>query len=211
MRRLWMVVLVGAVVATSVQPVHSMQKLNTLPGAPGMQLGKKQPGPALSAAQQATIKRRIMTAMSGLEKVHVVGTKAAPIPPEALDALAEWRSQNAKDVEMWWDPDTRTPFFIKGNDLALPIRTPLAKLGHDLHTAAALGTFARLPEFLGLRNAESELRPISQQTDHLGMTHVRFQQTYRGHDVWARSLLPLHVRFTHESDQWPLGPDTGSA
>jgi len=188
--------LVGAVVLALVQPVHSMQRFSTPPGAPGMQLGKKQPGPALTAAQQATIKRRVMTAMSGLDRIHVVGSAPAPAPPEVLDALAEWRDHNAKDVEMWWDPDTRTPFFIKGNDLALPTPTPLAKLGHDLHTAAALGTFTRLPEFLGLRNAESELRPLGQQTDHLGMTHVRFQQTYRGHDVWARDL---YCHFTPDS------------
>lgn len=196
MRRVWAVVLVGVSSFVLNQPIYGMHKINTPPGVLGAQLAKRQPGPSLSAAQQATIKRRIMTAMSGLDKVHVVGTKTAPIPPEALDALAEWRSQNAKDVEMWWDPDTRTPFFIKGSDLALPTAAPLGKLGHDLHTAAAVGTFSRLPDFLGLRNAATELRRVSQQTDNLGLTHVRFQQTYRGHDVWARDL---YCHFTSDS------------
>lgn len=196
MRRVWAVVLVGVSSLFLNQPIHAMHKVSTPPGALGTQLGKRQPGPSLTAAQQATIKRRIVTAMSGLDKVHVVGTKAAPIPPEALDALAEWRGANAKDVEMWWDPDTRTPFFIKGNDLALPTTASLGKLGHDPRTATAAGTFSRLPEFLGLRNAATELRQISQQTDHLGLTHVRFQQTYRGHDVWARDL---YCHFTADS------------
>ncbi|MBI5867101.1 MAG: M4 family metallopeptidase [candidate division Zixibacteria bacterium] len=196
MRRVWVVVLVGVSSFVLNQPIHAMHKINTPPGVLGAQLAKRPPGPSLTAEQQATIKRRIVTAMSGLDKIHVVGTKTAPIPPEALDALAEWRGQNAKDVEIWWDPDTRTPFFIKGNDLTLPTSAPLGKLGHDLRTSVAAGTFSQLPEFLGLRNAATELRPVSQQTDQLGLTHVRFQQTYRGHDVWARDL---YCHFTSDS------------
>jgi len=201
MRRLLTVLMLGGMVIASFQSGQAMRKLSNLPGlakdsiSPSAILAKMRQSPSLTAAQMATMKRRILTARSGLDRVHVFGKKTAPIPPEALDALAEWRDNMADDVEIWWDSDWRTPFFIKGNDLTLQAKTPLAKKGHNTHVAAALGTFSRIPGFLGLRDCENELRVLSEKTDDLGMSHVRLQQTYRGYDVWARDL---YVHFTPE-------------
>jgi hypothetical protein len=140
MYRICTAVLTGVVIVLAAQSSQAMRRIDSLPPAPGKGLpsragvGPMQPVAPLTAAQQATIGRRIRTAMSGLDRVHVVGSKPAPVPPQALDALAEWREHAAKDVEMWWDPDTRTPFFIKGTcgleiaarQTVRPLQTPEA-------------------------------------------------------------------------------------
>ncbi len=193
MHRLLMVVALGAIVCLLGHDAQAMKKLSQLGVSKdsvtaGALLAKKRGTPSLSTDQLQTMKRRIMTARTSMDRIHVTGSIARQIPPEALDAVAEWKKANGPDVEIWYDSDWGTPFFIKGKDLTLAPATPLAKAGKSTEATLALGTFSRLPNFLGLLDCASELRQIDHQTDHLGMTHVRFQQTYQGYDVWARDL-----------------------
>jgi len=191
----------GVVALSATYTVKAMHKVSDMPGlnndslTAGSVLNKTRGGASLSPEQLTNLKRRIMTARTGLSKIHVVGKKSRVVPPNALDALAIYRENGVPDVEIHWDSDWGIPFFVKGHDLTLQPGVQLAKRGYDMQVAAALGTFSRLPRFLGLQESENELRLISQQVDHLGMTHVRFQQTYHGHDVWAREI---YVHFTKE-------------
>jgi bacillolysin len=51
--------------------------------------------------------------------------------------------------------------------------------------AAAVGLIDSRPDLFGLTDAQNELRVLRQETDQLGNTHVRLDQTYQGLRVWG--------------------------
>ncbi|GAB4314836.1 MAG: hypothetical protein Kow0074_02080 [Candidatus Zixiibacteriota bacterium] len=197
MRRVCALVVVVACCMFAMKSADAMRKPGSLPGVggPTNQLSKITPRQPLTAAQQATIKRRIIAAREGLKRIHITGSANTTIPTKALDAFAEWRDNGAEDVEIWYDPVWGTPHFIKGEDLSLGAARHLGKRNPGGQAEAAYATFGHLPEFLGLRAPSEELRIVRSETDHLGMTHLRLQQTYKGHDVWARDL---YVHYTKD-------------
>lgn len=200
MQRSSIFLLVLAIALATQQTVFAMRKSTPeasraiLTGQRSSLLGKQKPTPAMSAQQQAALGRRVSSLGNVLERIRVTGSAQASFPPAAVDGILDWQAANAKDVELWWDADTQTPFFIKGTDLSLPEAVHLPKSGLSGSASAALGTLQRLSGLLGLKSPSDELRVISEDTDELGMTHIRFQQTYRGVDVWAQGLA---VHFDH--------------
>ncbi len=198
MRYVWTLLAVGLILSfANPKTADAMRKPGSVPGIGGnsTQLGKVTPRQPLTAAQQATIKRRIMAARQGLNRIHVTGSTSTTIPTKALDAFAEWRDNGAEDVEIWYDPEWGTPHFIKGEDLSLGRARHLGKRSPGSQAEAAYATFGHLPDFLGLQAPAQELRIVRSETDDLGMTHLCLQQTYKGHDVWARDL---YVHYTKD-------------
>ncbi len=154
--------------------------------SPDGSLGKGIPSGFGATTQLAAVGRRMAIAPDLLRRVHVSGIRPVAVPPDAIDALADWRDGEAPDAELWWDSNTRIPIRIQGRDLTLRSATPVVAAGTSAEMSAALATFQQVRGLLGLREPARELRVLSEKRDGLGMTHVRFQQTFRGHDVWAR-------------------------
>lgn len=89
-------------------------------------------------------------------------------------------ASRSPDIDVAWDGEQA--IFVAGSDLGA---------GRDPEAAAAAFWGIAAPLF-GLQDAASELRLVRRDTDALGQTHLRYQQTFRGHDVWARDAV-VHV------------------
>lgn len=48
-----------------------------------------------------------------------------------------------------------------------------------------------------LENPSNELYPTQSQTDHLGLHHIRFQQQFKGLDIWA---CELNIHLTRQNE-----------
>jgi len=64
---------------------------------------------------------------------------------------------------------------------------------------------AARPETFKMNRPDEELELISETTDELGLTHVRFQQVYRGLPVWGKRTI---VHFENERTIYRVGGQT---
>lgn len=95
--------------------------------------------------------------------------------------------------DIQYDPKHKntTPIFIqlKGNH-ANPIKTP----DQDRNGTNLLNAHKQI---LQINNPEQELSLISNETDNLGITHIKLQQTYNGIPIWGKQLF-LHYTKPNE-------------
>lgn len=83
-----------------------------------------------------------------------------------------------------------TAIFITGSQLAA---APAGKTGRAAAELAATDFWATAAAAFGLTDASTELRLVSVTSDALGQSHLRYQQTYQGVDVWGRDAV-VHVQ-----------------
>lgn len=87
----------------------------------------------------------------------------------------------------------------------LPISTRAA-IGASKNTAVAyqeqaLAVVESVRREMKLENPRAELQPVRIETDDLGFTHTRFEQTYEGIPVWGRDL---YVHFDAEGEVYAV-------
>ncbi len=75
--------------------------------------------------------------------------------------------------------------FMTGDDLGRAASAPRQAAALDVAVAAAEGFWQRWASALALAAPADELQLLATQTDALGQTHLRYQQVYRGLEVWA--------------------------
>lgn len=93
---------------------------------------------------------------------------------------------NASNVYVDWDMRTGTPDNIRFSDLTMNWdSTDVVKRAHQF--------LKEYKDVYHLRNPRAELKLSSQTTDELGMTHVVFQQRYRGVPVYG-ARLKVHFK-----------------
>ena len=102
---------------------------------------------------------------------------------EAFDRL---QKSTLGSVQMFLRPDNSTPVQIKGYPLMKAVVGNGSLAQQNENTA---GVFLREnAALLLLDNPAKELRVLASETDSLGMTHIRYAQTYAGLDVWPAQL-----------------------
>ena len=112
---------------------------------------------------------------------------SSPTSAAATDAPLLRRQTDARIVR-----HEGRAIFMAGENLGLPASTPQHAAAQDVATAAAEGFWERWAPLLALDTPVDELQLVATQTDALGQTHLRYQQVYRGLEVWARDAW-VHV------------------
>src|SRR4026209_79009 len=117
-----------------------------------------------------------------IESVKLNGLLQPGDPPGVDPNLIKRLKQNARgDVAISTKKSTEFASFVrvsKGGDLhpANQDKTPNGK---------AYGFFAQYGGLFGIKNANTELTPLSTFTDSRGATHISYQQVYYGVPVFA--------------------------
>lgn len=120
--------------------------------------------------------------------IAVAGVALAAACDTTLPAVPRILEMDAsRSLAITANPRTGTPSFIRGEIGRRSTRT-VGLSGSGLGFALA----RRYDNVFGLRDARRDLRFLGQQTDRLGMQHLRFQQTHRGLPVYA-SELAFHL------------------
>lgn len=87
-------------------------------------------------------------------------------------------------LRAYWDGETGLPIFVTGTEAASDAeRDPRTSAARFLQEHASL---------LRLDDPDQELSFTRAETDAAGATHLRYQQTYRGLEIWGRDLV-VHV------------------
>ena len=103
-------------------------------------------------------------------------------------------------LKIYWDRKNRTPIFITGENLEpIPDDPTRPKLSDKMLDNLALGFLHENRILLSLENPEEEFEQISFSEDKLGMKHLRYQQMYKGIEVWGRDIY-VHLRTDNSID-----------
>lgn len=92
----------------------------------------------------------------------------------------------APDAVLRLNPDNGTILFLKAKNLTDGKNEPLANV--TTSAAIALSFIDRYKAQFKLEQPQDELKCLSATTDDLGLTHVRFQQIYKGISVFGCEL-----------------------
>lgn len=103
-------------------------------------------------------------------------------------------------LKIHWDMKNRTPIFITGENLE-PISGDRSrpKLPDKMLDDLALGFLQENRALLSLENPKEEFKQISCSEDQLGMKHLRYQQMYKGIEVWGRDIY-VHLKSDNSID-----------
>jgi len=113
------------------------------------------------------------------------GFSQSPPPPD-VESLQE--AANGK-VEITWNSITKRPSFIRG-DFQTYLPASESKVNLESVAMTFLGEHAML---FGLQNVSEELKLIRSEEDGLGMSHLTFQQVYRGIEVYG-AHMKVHIK-----------------
>ena len=92
-----------------------------------------------------------------------------------------------------WDEKNRTPIFITGKNLIpIPLGLSRVRLSSNVHDSLSLEFLHENRLLLRIDNPREEFKQISFSEDELGMKHLRYQQMYKGIEVWGRDIY-VHI------------------
>jgi bacillolysin len=127
--------------------------------------------------------RRFAGVLVGVAALAAAPTGAAQNRQTVVDRLA---AASSGPVAVHRSPATRSPYFVTG-------RIPVSRFSTSSSAARQGADFWRsYGGFFGVRDVAKELALRTQRTDRYGVTHLRYDQRYRGLEVVGRQLL-LHV------------------
>jgi Zn-dependent metalloprotease len=102
-------------------------------------------------------------------------------------AVAELRAASSTPVAVYRNPATGAPYFLRARIAVSKFSDATSASGRGADFWAAYG------RLFGIRSAGSELALHSAKRDRYGVTHLRYDQRYRGLPVFGRQLL-LHLQ-----------------
>ncbi len=104
------------------------------------------------------------------------------LPTAQKQALIELIRDPNRNIQIEWSQDGSSPIFIEAENLLSDEMS-----GNTINQS--LNAFApRAKRLLGLENQDDKLVFVKQQTDALGMTHVRMHQSFANVPVYGRDL-----------------------
>ena len=129
--------------------------------------------------------RRLASLLVGLAALAVVPN--APAQNREAAAVDRLSKASTAPLSIHRSPTTRSPYFVTG-------RIPVARFSTSTSAARRGAAFWRTYGALfGVRDSAGELALRKAATDTYGVTHLRYDQRYRGLEVAGRQLL-LHLR-----------------
>jgi len=113
--------------------------------------------------------------------VQAAPPEQGPSPQQVFEGLD---AQANGTLEVRWDPSTGVPRFLSG-----PAVNPgIAVAGTSSPEGIARAFFKSYAALYRLRDPDAELALVRSRRDSRGLDHLRFQQVYRGVDVWGGEL-----------------------
>jgi bacillolysin len=114
------------------------------------------------------------------------------LTPAQRTVLESLQSSNPGRLAIHWDQVHAIPIFVQGL-AGTTTDTEGASIPSGEHAQLAASEFLRANAgLLRILDPASEFKQIDLQQDALGFTHVRYQQMYRGSEVWGRDVR-VHV------------------
>lgn len=112
------------------------------------------------------------------------GIKHKPIVrPEAAQAAQRLQDKLNRKLQLKWDENFRTPVFIGGK-----LTQPGYAVSSDVKSAG-IKFVTENKELFGLKSPAEELRAVSVEKDELSMSHIKYQQVYKGIKVYKGELI----------------------
>ena len=124
----------------------------------------------------------ILVALVGLAAAQNAAAQA-----RGTEALEQLTRVSSAPISLYRSPTTRSPYFVTG-------RIPVSEFSTaGLAVRQGRDFWSLYGAVFGVRDAASELKLRKQTTDAYGVTHLRYDQRYRGLEVVGRQLL-LHIQ-----------------
>lgn len=99
-----------------------------------------------------------------------------------------------RTLKIYWDKKNLTPIFITGKNLKLiPKDLSRVKLSNDILDSLSLEFLHENRMLLRIENPREEFKKVYFSEDKLGMKHLRYQQMYKGIEVWGREIY-VHLK-----------------
>ncbi len=115
----------------------------------------------------------------------------------AYEALLQ---NSGEELDIRWDEKNGVPIFIRG------VKINSLPKGINPASPAAAEPIARQflrenASLLRIGNPDEEFRLLSTTRDELGMTHIRYQQTYQGLEIWGSDVV-VHLDAANRIDSF---------
>ena len=108
------------------------------------------------------------------------------LSPEQKENYVRLYQLSERTLKIYWDEENRTPIFLSGMNLK-PISRTLtsAKLAPNVLDNLSMDFLHENRFLLRIENPREEFKQVSYSKDDLGMKHLRYQQMYKGIEVWG--------------------------
>jgi len=116
------------------------------------------------------------------------GSSLARLSSQRFEEAYTLQAISGQSLQITWSEKGDLPVFIRGNKLSERAKSSGNALSS---TSVASQGYAFLTDnsaLLKIENAQEEFKEISTEYDAYGMAHVRFQQMYKGIEVWGRDV-----------------------
>lgn len=172
----------------------------------GFAAGHKSPGAAGGHPFEKKLKKQTMTAV-GLSSSAALRTEQqlvverlerwqkgltaqsyAGATASQNDVVAELAHISERTLRINWDQTLGTPIFMSGKRLQSSAKFPSGFVSQQTAADRAMRFMRDNKQLLRLENPEDEFVMTRSEHDNLGMTHLRYQQVYRGLEVWGAAM-----------------------
>ncbi|MCC6396042.1 MAG: M4 family metallopeptidase [Bacteroidetes bacterium] len=146
-----------------------------------------------TAGQQQLFKTDVANLAERIAAVRRGHTESGVLlTPDQSRAMRALRASSATRLAVHWDRSLGVPVFIQGLR-AESQWTGLQSTASDAAAQQSARSFLKsYAGLMKLNDPSSELVQVEVSRDNLGFTHVRYQQMFRGLEVWGRDLR-VHV------------------
>ncbi len=137
-----------------------------------------------SATDKQLIVQRLNRWRQGLTRQSYSGATAVQ-----NDAIAKLAQISERTLKINWDKTLGTPIFMSGKTLQSAETAPARAVTADVAADRAMKFMRDNKKLLRIENPIDEFVMNRTEHDDLGMTHIRYQQIYRGLEVWGRDVV----------------------
>jgi len=131
------------------------------------------------------------------KEYHTTKYRGMRIPsflsPDQADAYRKLYRTIEGDVEIHWDKKNLIPIFVSGKNLkSLTPSSNGVNLTWDALDSLTLTFLQENQTLVRIDNPKEEFKTVSHVEDELGMKHIRYQQIYKGIEVWGCEIY-MHL------------------
>jgi Zn-dependent metalloprotease len=128
--------------------------------------------------------------IEGLSENMIISRARAAGRALSLDqqTIQHLQEISAGTLKMTWSEKGTVPIFIRGERLQQDDPAQGARVAVRPAESQVASFLNENRQLLRIVEPSEELRLIERATDRYGLTHLRYQQTYKGLDIWGRDL-----------------------
>ena len=150
---------------------------------------KKHQSAALNTARRLAFEGQVKELGAKLMSIrNNAGTGLAHLSSQRRKAAQSLQAISGNSLKISWSKKSGLPIFIKGDRLTAHAKTAAGSFTTEIAAAGGYDFLAANADLLKLDDPRQEFKVLESEMDSYGMPHVRYQQFYKGVEVWGQDV-----------------------